>query len=162
MNSIPFVYRQIPQSLPVSVVSIFTPLPKDVIESGIADGTEDLLATATFSVFPNEDTTDILLTWNHWAYPYIDRFRSEMCESNPAAFEIFLNRMIFNYSEDYCLAPDFYEQLPKSTKQLLQRALTFGNGMEETLPVLPIIHFEENTLNNMRRANQQDIILHDI
>ena len=161
-NSIPFVYRQIPQRLPVSVVSIFTPLTKDVIESGLADGTEDLLATATLSVFPNKDTTDVLLTWNHWACPFIDRFRSEMCGYDPASLESFLNRIIFNYSEDYCLAPDFYEQLPKSTKQQLQSALTFVNGMEETLPVLPIIHFEENTLNNMRRANQQDIILHDI
>ena len=138
-KSVGYIWRTIPTVLPVSNVSVFCPVEEHDNEMVFLHNPEARFAIATFNLLPMADRTEIVITYNDVAEQHIVPYMKELFCKNCRRLARFVNRLVFNYSEDFCVSPSFWDSISERHRGMIQNHLTVIRGKEQYLQSLPII-----------------------
>ena len=150
-NTLSYCWAVIPERLPVSNVSVFCPIPHSKQQEICAKSEQACYSEVSLSIIPSGSRTDVIMVWNLEACPFMNQWIFEFMNANPKRFERFLNRMVFNHSEDWCMNPDFWETLKPSLQNRIRFAMCSTGSAEETLSTLLVIRLSEHSLAHLQR-----------
>jgi len=132
-----FRWVVIPKNIGVASVAMIPPMSAVMEDRYMTahkheDGTYDVgRPSFSLSVIPDGQDTHVVMCWHNDDGDYIAAWRNELCSGDSPRMSQFLNRCIFEKSEDYYLRPSFWCSLTNEVREDVIRSLTPHSGVYE-------------------------------
>lgn len=112
ISNLDYEWVTINKNIGVSLTSCIPPL-NDLSFTAYMESCKDCLGTYSRSrpffslaIVPEESQTHIVMVWNKFDGSNVDSYRRLLC--NPADIGVFLDKCVFDKSEDFCLKPSLW------------------------------------------------------
>lgn len=139
-----WVWRVFPLNLKVSMVSMMPPISESKVFR-VTDPYFDIKnrrmtcprPAVSVTIIPGVYQSHVVMVWNKLNDRYMDEWTGRLLSDDDEVVFEFLDECVFTKSEDYCISPDFWNQIPTSTKDQLAYAMIKESMGRPPIPEIP-------------------------